>query len=110
MVAVDEIRLVEELRERTQASLRQIGFTANDVRQRFRIAWRARHRQRAVHPAQGGPDVLGGQHPQVRIAPGEWQAADADRGWTLVYCIVSPAFEFAGFTLAEAGWEPGSRI
>jgi predicted cupin superfamily sugar epimerase len=54
-----------------------------------------------------GPDVLGGEHPQLRIAPGEWQAAEADRGWTLVSCIVSPAFEFAGFTLAARQWAPG---
>ena len=54
-----------------------------------------------------GPDVLSGEQPQVRIAPGEWQAAEADRGWALVSCIVSPGFEFAGFTLAEPGWSPG---
>jgi predicted cupin superfamily sugar epimerase len=55
-----------------------------------------------------GPDVLAGERPQFRIAPGEWQAAEADRGWALVSCIVSPGFEFGGFTLAEPGWEPGS--
>ena len=26
--------------------------------------------------------------------------------WTLVGCIVTPAFEFAGFELAADGWEP----
>lgn len=54
-----------------------------------------------------GPDVLAGQQPQARIAPGAWQAAEADRGWVLVSCIVSPGFEFAGFTLAPPNWEPG---
>jgi predicted cupin superfamily sugar epimerase len=54
-----------------------------------------------------GPDVLAGERPQLRIAPHEWQAAEADRGWALVSCIVSPAFDFAGFTLAEPDWAPG---
>ena len=55
-----------------------------------------------------GADVLAGEVPQARIAPGAWQAAEADRGWALVSCIVSPAFEFAGFTLAPPGWAPGA--
>jgi predicted cupin superfamily sugar epimerase len=54
-----------------------------------------------------GPDILAGEQPQVRVAPGEWQAAEADRGWALVSCVVSPGFEFAGFALAPPGWEPG---
>ena len=53
-----------------------------------------------------GADVLGGEQPQVRIVPGQWQAAEADRGWALVSCIVSPAFQFAGFTLAAPDWAP----
>ena len=40
-----------------------------------------------------GPDVLAGEHPQWRVEPDEWQSAEADRGWALVSCIVSPAFE-----------------
>jgi uncharacterized protein len=54
-----------------------------------------------------GADVLSGECPQLRIAPDAWQAAEADRGWALVSCIVSPGFEFAGFTLAPEGWAPG---
>lgn len=53
-----------------------------------------------------GGDVLAGEQPQARIAPGEWQSAEADRGWALVSCIVSPGFDFAGFTLAPPGWAP----
>jgi hypothetical protein len=60
-----------------------------------------------VHAARLGPDILAGDRPQVRIAPGEWQSATADRGWVLVSCIVSPGFEFAGFTLAPPDWSPG---
>ena len=54
-----------------------------------------------------GGDVLAGEVPQHVIAPGHWQAAEADQGWALVSCIVSPAFAFAGFELAAEGWAPG---
>lgn len=54
-----------------------------------------------------GPGVLAGETPQARIPAGHWQAAAADRGWALVSCVVVPAFEFAGFTLAPDGWRPG---
>jgi predicted cupin superfamily sugar epimerase len=55
-----------------------------------------------------GPDVIAGEAPQHLIPTGHWQAAQANRGWALVSCIVSPAFEFAGFELADAGWSPGT--
>lgn len=57
-----------------------------------------------------GPDVLAGQNPQHVIPADWWQAArplDGPHGYSLVSCIVSPGFEFAGFELAEANWEPG---
>lgn len=54
-----------------------------------------------------GGDVLAGEQPQLLVAPGEWQAAEAEAGWALVSCVVSPGFEFAGFTLAPPGWAPG---
>jgi predicted cupin superfamily sugar epimerase len=54
-----------------------------------------------------GSDLLNSQQLQYVIAPGHWQAATADRGWALVSCVVSPGFDFAGFTLAPPGWEPG---
>ena len=54
-----------------------------------------------------GTDILAGETPQLRVDPHHWQAAEADRGWALVSCIVSPAFDFAGFTLAPPGWAPG---
>lgn len=60
-----------------------------------------------VRTARLGGDVLAGDQPQFRIAPGEWQSAEAARGWALVSCIVSPAFEFEGFTLAPPDWSPG---
>ena len=42
-----------------------------------------------------------------------WQAArpaptaDPHHGYTIVSCVVVPGFDFAGFELANAGWEPG---
>jgi uncharacterized protein len=46
------------------------------------------------------------ESPQVVVPAGAWQAARPLGAWTLVGCIVSPAFEFAGFELAPDGWEP----
>lgn len=56
-----------------------------------------------------GNDMLTGQVPQHVIAPHHWQAADARDGWTLVSCIVAPAFEFSGFRLAGPDWRPGGK-
>ena len=47
-----------------------------------------------------------GEAPQVMVPAGAWQAARPLGAWTLVGCIVSPAFEFDGFELAADGWEP----
>lgn len=54
-----------------------------------------------------GGDVLRGEAPQHVIAAHHWQAAEADRGWALVSCVVAPGFDFAGFTLAAPDWSPG---
>ena len=57
-----------------------------------------------------GPDVIAGDMPQYVVAPHEWQSAaplPGKRGFTLVSCVVAPAFEFAGFELAPEGWRPG---
>lgn len=58
-----------------------------------------------------GPNLASGQRPTVIITPGTWQAARplaASEGvdYSLVGCTVAPAFEFSGFELAPAGWEP----
>ncbi|MFV0625027.1 cupin domain-containing protein [Sphingomonas sp. ac-8] len=53
-----------------------------------------------------GGDVLAGQQPQARVPAGWWQAAEAEAGWTLVSCVVAPAFRFEGFELAPPGWAP----
>ena len=63
-----------------------------------------------VREVRLGPNVLDGDLAQYVVAPDEWQAAaplPGPAGYTLVSCVVSPAFEFAGFTLAPEGWQPG---
>ena len=61
-----------------------------------------------VRTARLGGEVLAGEQPQLRVDAGQWQSAEADRGWTLVSCLVSPGFEFEGFTLAPPEWAPGA--
>jgi predicted cupin superfamily sugar epimerase len=53
-----------------------------------------------------GPDAGGGQMLQAVVPAGAWQAARSLGGWSLVSCIVAPAFEFAGFEMAPPGWSP----
>ena len=53
-----------------------------------------------------GPDIAAGQALQRVVEPGEWQAAETGADWSLVACVVVPAFEFAGFELAPPGWAP----
>ncbi len=53
-----------------------------------------------------GSDLAAGERPQRVVPAGTWQSARSLGRWTLVGCTVSPAFEFAGFELAPADWEP----
>jgi len=53
-----------------------------------------------------GGDVLAGQLPQAIVPANAWQAAEAQLGWALVSCVVTPAFEFSGFELAAPDWSP----
>ncbi len=61
-----------------------------------------------------GGDVAAGELLQGIVPTGQWQAAEAlapgegAHGYSLVSCIVAPGFDFAGFHLAEPGWEPGA--
>lgn len=55
-----------------------------------------------------GPDVGAGERPQGIVPKGAWQAAQANKGWALVGCIVAPGFDFAGFELAPPGWSPAN--
>jgi predicted cupin superfamily sugar epimerase len=53
-----------------------------------------------------GPDVTDRSVAQAVVPAGAWQSAGSLGAWTLVGCIVTPAFEFAGFELAAPDWEP----
>jgi hypothetical protein len=53
-----------------------------------------------------GPAIIGGESVQAVVPAGAWQTARSLGAWTLVGCIVTPAFEFAGFELAALDWEP----
>ena len=55
-----------------------------------------------------GGDVLAGEAVHHVIPADHWQAAEAGEGWALVSCLVAPGFDFAGFTLAAPGWQPGN--
>jgi predicted cupin superfamily sugar epimerase len=67
-----------------------------------------------VAPAGGGAviwqalggNVLAGDMVQAVVPAGDWQAARAEVGWSLVSCVVAPGFDFSGFELAPAGWAP----
>jgi uncharacterized protein len=65
----------------------------------------------AVRAVRLGGRITAGDQPQLVIPAGHWQsaepAADGDAGYSLISCIVVPAFEFSGFELAEPGWSPG---
>jgi uncharacterized protein len=54
-----------------------------------------------------GTDLAAGERPQAVVPAGVWQTARSLGAWTLVGCTVAPAFEFSGFEMAPAGWEPG---
>ncbi|HUC17649.1 MAG TPA: cupin domain-containing protein [Acetobacteraceae bacterium] len=53
-----------------------------------------------------GADPSAGQTLQGIVPAEAWQSARSLGAWTLVSCIVAPAFDFAGFTLAPPGWMP----
>src|SRR4029077_8398400 len=56
-----------------------------------------------------GTDVASGERPQILVAQGVWQAARSLGLYTLVACMVTPAFDFASFEMAPAGWQPSRR-
>jgi predicted cupin superfamily sugar epimerase len=53
-----------------------------------------------------GPDLASGQVLQAVVPAHAWQAARSCGAWTVVGCVVAPAFDFAGFELAPPEWEP----
>ena len=55
-----------------------------------------------------GQDLAAGERLHQVVPAGCWQSAESLGRWTLVSCIVAPAFVFEGFELAPAGWQPTS--
>ncbi|MGO9545666.1 MAG: cupin domain-containing protein [Rhodomicrobium sp.] len=53
-----------------------------------------------------GPDAGTGETFQGIVPPYIWQEASSLGAWTLVSCIVAPAFQFDSFELAPADWSP----
>lgn len=47
-----------------------------------------------------------GEQPQAVVPADAWQAAESMGDWTLVGCIVAPAFSFDGFEMAPPDWRP----
>ena len=57
-----------------------------------------------------GPMLGAGQRPFAVVPKGWWQSAVSLGRWSLMGCTVSPAFQFTGFELAPAGWQPSPRV
>jgi uncharacterized protein len=53
-----------------------------------------------------GSDLATGERPQAVVPARAWQNAESLGAWTLVGCTVAPGFEFAGFELAPADFQP----
>jgi len=60
----------------------------------------------AVHHLGGEVDAASRTAVQAIVPAGAWQTARTTGEWTLVGCIVAPAFTFDGFELAAPDWEP----
>lgn len=48
-----------------------------------------------------GPDALGGQHPQFHLPAYWWQGSSTHGPWSLVSTMVTPAFDWQQFVLAD---------
>jgi predicted cupin superfamily sugar epimerase len=56
-----------------------------------------------------GLDMAAGERPQLRVPAGCWQTARPLSLFTLVTCIVAPAFVFESFEMAPEGWQPAAK-
>lgn len=57
-----------------------------------------------------GADLATGQRAHLVVPRDCWQTAETAGHWTLVSCIVAPAFTFAGFEMAAPDWHPIARL
>lgn len=55
-----------------------------------------------------GPDLAMEEALQGVVPARAWQEAHSLGSWSLVSCVVAPAFEFAGFEMAADNWEPST--
>ncbi len=53
-----------------------------------------------------GPDLGAGAQLQAMVPAQAWQEARPLGAWSMVGCVVAPAFQFEGFELAPQGWAP----
>ena len=53
-----------------------------------------------------GPNLNNNENLQAVIPKSIWQKAKSNGAWSLVSCVVAPAFSFDGFEMAKKGWEP----
>ena len=53
-----------------------------------------------------GPVLTDGDSLQAVVPAHAWQEARSTGAWSLVTCVVAPAFELAGFEVAAADWSP----
>lgn len=61
---------------------------------------------RSVEKYRLGMDLSAGERPQLTVPAGSWQEEQTLGDWSLVGCVTTPAFQFAGFELAPADWRP----
>ncbi|MGI9433831.1 MAG: cupin domain-containing protein, partial [Geminicoccaceae bacterium] len=61
---------------------------------------------RGVTTCRLGTAFAKGQHAHLVVPKQSWQTAETLGRWTLVSCIVAPAFAFAGFEMAPPDWRP----
>jgi predicted cupin superfamily sugar epimerase len=57
----------------------------------------------AHHEVLVGSDVAAGEQPQLHVPAGWWQGSSAAGSWSLVSTVVSPGFDWHGFTLGDRG-------
>ena len=58
--------------------------------------------------ARLGPELASGERPQAIVPAQAWQQAQSLGAWTLAGCTVAPGFDFSGFEVAPAGWQPAA--
>ena len=57
-------------------------------------------RQCEAQETRLGVDIVHGQVPQMVVEPDQWQMAETRGDWSLVSCVVAPAFSFERFEMA----------